>query len=560
MQPDGGWLISPGSYVELGAVGGVGTVGLLMSGSDWQLTIPNGVLRADISLKNGSGIYATGASGSIRLLAQNIDISRSLLQIGIPNDSRLPAIHTGDLDLNATGSITLSFSGLRNLLSGRGTLGSTNLSAGDRVSLDLAVVGNFLLPTGVGKAGDININTGSLSLINGAALFSNTSGQGDAGSVNINARDTVSFDDDSSVYTTVDRTGVGNAGNINIATGSLSLTNHALLNSYAAGQGNAGSVSISARDTVSLGGRAALNSYTLGPGNAGNLNINAYDTVFLDSSTVFNLAYPNAFGNPGGINITTGSLALTNGAALYSYTLGQGKDSSVTINARDRVSLDGEYSTGITSGGRSIGSIYNTSSIFTRVASSAMNQGGDVTITTGSLSLTNGDALNTSTEGQGNAGRATIQARDSIQINGTAPTRTDYPSQVFTSARRGSVGDGGGVNITTGSLSVSDRGRINTNAQGQGRAGKLQIQATGAVSFDGGNAISTLDAGAGGSGGDIDIAARSLSILNGAQLAASTAGDGNAGSISVSADTVGLSSGGQLLTTTSTSGRAATSL
>ncbi|BAZ26213.1 filamentous hemagglutinin outer membrane protein [Kalymmatonema gypsitolerans NIES-4073] len=497
VQPDGGWLVSPGSYVELGAVGGVGTVGLSTASPDWQLTIPNGVPRADVSLRNGSGIYAVGASGSIRMLAQNIDISKSELLMGIKSDSRLPNTQTGDIDLNATGSITLSLSILENFLPGVGTLGSVNLSAGDRVSLDLAEVFNAVQSTGVGNAGDINITTGSLSLSN-AKLYSYTNGQGNSGSVNISARDTVSFDGRyGGVYNLARSTGVGNAGDINVATGSLSLTNSATLASFTTGQGNAGSVNINARDTVSLRGRAGLLSYSIGQGNVGSVNINAYNTISLDSSTVFNVVV-SGIGNVGGINITTGALSLTNGTQLFSVALGQGNTGSVNINARDRVSIDGEYSAEIISDGRSIGRIYNTSSINTRVPSGSVGQGGDVNITTGSLFLTNGGAVNTSTQEQGNAGRVTINARDSVQISGTAPTRTDYPSQVFTSVKPGALG----------------------------------------------------------SAGDIDITARSVSLLNGAQLAAATAGEGRAGNITVSADTVGLSSGGQVLTTTTSNSRA----
>ena len=59
-----------------------------------------------------------------------------------------------------------------------------------------------------------------------------------------------------------------------------------------------------------------------------------------------------------------------------------------------------------------------------------------------------------------------------------------------------------------------------------------------------------------GRGGDIEIAARSLSVLHGARLSAATAGTGDAGNIIVGTDTIGLSSSGQLLTTTSNSGQA----
>ncbi|OKH58808.1 two-partner secretion domain-containing protein [Scytonema sp. HK-05] len=554
VQPDGGWLISPGSYVELGAVGGVGTVGLSTASPDWQLTIPDGVPRADISFSNGSGIDVRGASGSIRLLAQNIDIKRSLLQIGIPYDSRLPDTQTGDIDLNATGSITLSRSRLGNGLFGVGTIGSINLSAGDLVSLDIADVSNVVRETGVGNAGSINITTGSLSLTD-AGLSSVTYGQGNTGSVNINARDTVSFK--STYIFNRSETGVGNVGGINITTGSLSITNVSYLMSDTLGQGNAGSVNINARDTVSLTNKSGLRSSTFGQGNAGSVNINAYNTISLDDSDVANYIFYGS-GNVGGINITTGSLSLTNGSVLLSNTFGQGNAGSVNINARDRVSLDGSPPIPGT----------RPSTIATQVGSEtlvglkAVGQGGNVTITTSSLSLTNGSGVNTSTLGQGKAGSVTINARD-VQMSGTARSFTsdsgevkNFANGVTTSVKSGGVGNGGDVTITTGSLSVSDFSTINTNTEGQGNAGKIQIQASDAVEFDGGNAISRLEQGGVGRGGDIDITARSLSLLNGAQLAASTSGEGNAGNITLSANTVGLSGGGQVLTTTASNGRA----
>jgi filamentous hemagglutinin family protein len=557
-------LQAPGGRVELGGVAGSGMVGLNVEGNNIDLSFPDQVARADVSLRNGSGIYAIGASGSIRMLARNTDISRSALEMGIPSTSRLPDTRSGDLELNATGSITISDNSiLRNILLEQGSLGSINLSAGDLVSLDGSFVVNRVDSTGVGNAGDINITTGSLLLTGFTSrIYADTYGQGNAGSVNINARDTVSLDSSGSfpnsgseIRSLVYKGGIGNAGNINITTGALSLSN-VELSSYTLGQGNAGSVNINAYNTVSLT-NSQLYFYTLEQGNSGSVNINAYNTVSLDNSNVINFVYPGSIGNAGGINITTGSLSLTNGSSLYSDTAGQGNAGSVNITARDRVSLDGTSPIPTRFS-------YNPSTIFTRVfGTSTVGQGGDVNITTGSLSLTNGGAVNTSTQGQGNAGRVTIIARDSVQISGTAPSYTNnfgevinFPSGVTTSVESGAVGGGGDVTITTGSLSVSDQGRINTNAQGQGEAGNISIRASDAVSFDGTEVTSTLDPGAVGRGGDIAIEARSLSLFNGAQLAASTSGEGSAGNISVSADTVDLSRGGRVLTTTSSDSRA----
>jgi filamentous hemagglutinin family protein len=578
VQLNNGQIISPGSYVEIGSVGGVGTVGLSTTGEDWQLNIPNGVTRADVSLRNGSDINVKGDGGSIRILGQNIESDRSSLRIEIPSNSRLPDTQSGDLELDATRSISISNSTLANSLFGQGTMGGINLSAGDRISLDGSDVYNTLEQTGVGKVGDINITTGSLSLTRGDAWFSynrlasQTKGQGNVGSVNINARDTVSSDG-TLVFNTVEPTGIGNGGDINITTGSLSLTSGAEVVSKTSGRGNAGSVNINARNTVSFDGStvyntvdpigignadginittgslsltsgAHVNSNTSGRGNAGSVNINARDTVSIDDSSVFNTLgiefntlERRDVGKVGDINITTGSLSLTSGAEVVSVTYGQGNAGSVNINARDRVFVDGDAPY--------FGPYRRASTIYTRVEPNAVGQGGNVTIATGSLFLTNGGAVFTDNDsGIGNAGRVTIHARDSVQISGTAPTFKlirDNRSGVVTSVSPSAVGNGGDVTITTGSLSVSEQGRIATNVEGQGTAGNIKIQATETVSFDGGDAISTLELGAKGSGGNIDITTRSLSLLNGAQLSTSTRGQGNAGNVTVNAqDTVSL--------------------
>jgi filamentous hemagglutinin family protein len=434
VQLDNGRIASPGSYVELGSVGGIGTVGLVTTPEDWQLNIPNNVARADVFLSNNSRINVlAGEGGSIAIAARNVFLNQeSRLRVGIDGESGFTGAQTGGIQIDATEAVNLA---------SRATIRTEVLSGGK-----------------------------------------------------------------------------GNVGNMTITAGSLSLTENARLIAVTTGEGNVGSV-----------------------------NINARDTVFLDGSSIFGGVQNNAIGNTGGINITTGSLSLVGGAQLLSSGRGRGNAGSVNIRARDTVLVEGEDPSGAFA-----------STIFTQVNPGALGQGGDVTILTGTLFLTNGGAVNTAnTGGVGNAGRVTIQARDSVQIRGTAPLLTDNRSGVFTSATEGSVGSGGDVSITTGSLSVSDQGRIITNAEGQGNAGNIQIQARDAIVFEGGDAISTLSPGAVGRGGDINITARSLSLLNGSQLSAATAGAGNAGNISMTtlefASFSGVNSSGRssgLLTTT----------
>ena len=561
LQPDGGWLISPGSNVELGAVGGVGTAGLSTASSDWQLTIPNAVPKAVVSFSNGSGIDVRGASGSIRVLAQNIDIYKSLLYMGIPRDSRLSNTQTGDLELNATGSITLNMSLLTNDLFGQGTTGSINLTAGDRVSLELAAIYHKVRSTGVGNAGDINITTKSLSFTRRSTVHSETNGRGNVGNVNVNAYDTVSFDDFSRVESAVRFGGVGNAGDINITTGSLSLFNNSRLS-----LANAGNININAHDTVSLTRNSWLASLAGKGVNAGNININASNTILLDQSRVYSDVYDNA-SNTGNTNITTGSLSLTNGSNISSRTgsryvggspvlpsnPGQGNAGSVTINARDRISIDGEGVETFTLGEVAIPILYSTSAIYTTVGSGAVGQGGDVTLTTNSLSLTNGGAVNTSTAGRGNAGRVTINAHRSVEISGTGLTRPDRRSGVFTSAQPGAVGNAGDIDITARSLLVLNGARLSASTVGAGDTGNIISTAPEIFGLPYGS-FTITEPSARGSGGNVRVVTESLEIQNQAEVTVSSSGTGSAGSLFVDADRIFLNNGGRIRADTTSGG------
>jgi hypothetical protein len=253
---------------------------------------------------------------------------------------------------------------------GQGNLGSINLTAGDHILIDRSGLWNQVDGYAVGNAGDINITTGSLSvtgLVTESSTLSTVAyGRGNSGNININARDTISLGQVDPISDFFPQVwiqsligGIGNAGDINITTGSLSLTATHLLstNSFGDGEGNAGNITINARDTVSLRLLSRLSSTaTYGQGNAGRVTIHAGDSVSLDSGSHINTSVTNLYsidsispraetvvGDGGDIEITTGSLFLTNGGHIISLTGAQGNAGSVTINARDRVSIEGDF-------------------------------------------------------------------------------------------------------------------------------------------------------------------------------------------------------------------------
>ena len=115
-------------------------------------------------------------------------------------------------------------------------------------------------------------------------------------------------------------------------------------------------------------------------------------------------------------------------------------------------------------------------------------------------------------------------------------------SGAFSSVLDTGVGDGGSIDITVGSLSVTGGGRISASTSGEGDAGNLQITATDSIEVSGTSAdnqfVSQLTVEAApnsiGSGGNLRVNARELNV-NGGQISAATA-SGEGGNITLQID------------------------
>ncbi|HEY9729884.1 MAG TPA: filamentous hemagglutinin N-terminal domain-containing protein [Chroococcales cyanobacterium] len=449
---DGGGLRAPGGRVELGGMAGTGRVGLIVNGNTMSLSFPPTGL-ADVSLSNGAEVnVAVGGGGTIAINAQNLNLTQaSQLQAGIASDLGSANSKAGDIVINATQEVTQSGgSFIANSVQPKavGQAGNVTINA-DTVSMDgessnpdspYSGAYSRLEEGAVGQGGSIEIGARSLSLTNGAVITTSIDGTGNAGSVIINA-ETVSFDGQGSLnptgaFSTVKENGIGQAGSVNVTARSLTLTQGAALISSTLGQGNAGNVTIKA-DTVSFDGEGSNSLFPFsgaysrveegavgqggsieietgfisltngavvttsidGMGNAGSVMIKA-DTVSFDGqgrlnpTGAFSAVKENGIGQGGSVNVTARSLLLTHGAGLITSTLGQGNAGNVTINA-ETISFDGEGSN----------SLFPSSGAYSRVEEGAVGQGGRIEIGTQSLSLTQGAVVNTSTLGQGNAGR-----------------------------------------------------------------------------------------------------------------------------------------------------------
>jgi len=572
---DGGQLVAPGGHVELAGVAAEGSVGLSANGDYLSLSVPQGVPRTDVSLTNQAEVNVlVGGGGSIAANARNLNVSEgSQLLAGISGVG-LPNTQAGNIEINATGTVTITGDGSKIAnevgLGAVGNAGNINITA---ESLFVTTGAQLLASTrGQGNAGNFTITTGSLLVNNESFLAANAKeqgSQGNAGNITINVRDTASFDYGVRVYTDV--TGKGQGGDINITTGSLTITNGSHMIASTAGQGNAGNFTITTGSLL-VNNESFLAASANGLGNAGSITINAPGTasfeygakLYTDVNAPYlsNVANQPIEGNGGDINITAGSLVVRYGGQLVANSYGDGDAGNISITTGS-LSVTNEAFLTASANGRGNGgditinasgpvSFIDGSSAFSNLGFCQTNtigcststdtvtgNGGNITINASSLNLINGSFLATGVgdnflnrKAQGSAGNISIQLRDALSLDQSYIT-----SRVFANG----IGNAGNIDIRAGSVS-SSQSLISASTQGQGDAGGISLLATDSIVLDDSDISTAVQQGAIGNAQGINITARSLSLTNGAQLNAVTSGQGDAGDILINtSDSVSVS-------------------
>ncbi|GJD17937.1 filamentous haemagglutinin outer membrane protein [Rivularia sp. IAM M-261] len=561
---DGSAVRAYGGNIELAGLAAPGNIELNIAGDNLALVMPD-VNRANVLLSNGAELNVRGSNGgNINIYARNLDATgESKIRAGIDKGLGTPSSQGGNIVVNATGTISLSNNSL---------------------------ISNTLRADAFGQSGNVNISTGSLNLKNNSYVDVSTFGNGSAGSAVIQAKDNVNLIRDGGIFSSVEKGAVGNAGNIQIQTSSLSLFEGAEINTRTYGQGNAGSIDINAGDAITLDGKgkdvfsriisginpestgntgniqlttntlnlsngAFIANSSIGKGNAGNITIDARDIALDSRSYVTSSIYNQAEGKAGNIQVNTETLSLRGGSSLSTTTSGKGDAGNITINARDSIKLDGilPYEMdGISS--------YARSNIQSDVIGGAIGNAGNINLTTGFLQLTNGAEISSDTNGQGNAGNITVNARDAVTLDGFGKVFTEQYGEINLSSSISSdvvfkgIGKGGDININARTLVLKNTGEINADTYGQGDAGNIFIKASEGVSLSNENNIdftqisSFVSDKATGNGGTINIEAGNLSLDN-ASLFTSTSGKGNAGSIVIKVnDLVSLTNNGRFST------------
>jgi large exoprotein involved in heme utilization and adhesion len=317
------------------------------------------------------------------------------------------------------------------------------------------------------------------------------------------------------------------------------------------GAGPAGEIALDTKRLTIREGSAILNP-TLGTGDGGSVTIRASESVEINASGLFTTTFDS--GQAGSIAIETGQLSVTDGAIVSPSTFGAGNSGNLLVRASDSVIVARQRS---------------DSSLNTTLATNSIGgtgRAGNIEINTRSLRVEAGAGISSSSGGKigerlitgGPGGNITVNAKDSVELLGTAPG-SPYRSVIIA----GTFGSGksGDVTLNARRLSVRDGGGIVAGTLGAGQGGNVTVTASESVEIVGttrdsfpsfivtasGDLPTQTLLGlqrASGAAGSLSIATRRFSVRDGALVSVQSLGTGAAGSINVVADSIALNAQG----------------
>ncbi len=580
---NGGTVTAESGRIELGSVS-AGRVSMREIAAGWQLGYEGITQLADLQLLAGSSLLnpnlAANSTGGIQLQGKNITLERSQIMaetlgntvggnivvnaaeslalsgIAAPGNNSSQIVNdVGDQGTGQGGTIDITTSKLN--IAPRSFIGSTTFGGGNAGNINLTATEINIIGTGftefqqeyqlaafngtiqpgdrntgifagtatTGIAGDINIETNSLNLSEGAIIFNPVFIAGNGGDIKITAANIDLNASALEIGGGLNSQAAASLGNINLITDNLDISNGATAINLTFGAATGGDINVDA-DSINLRD-SPLNSIvatgittnsSVGSGDGGDVDIRTNTLKIVDAV----------------IASTSGAILPPNGTIISSGGLG----GDIKIQATDSIEASGIIVSPVDPK-LVVGSGIGTSTY------SALD-GGDLTIDTSKLIIRDGANFSSATFGEGNGGQLKINASDSIILTGiTAPAGTAQGGLIASSGDEilnpKASGNAGNISINTPKLTVRDRAAIDVQSFSSGGAGNVTIEAN-SMWLDN---LGTLSATTfGGEGGDITINTNTLEVNRGL-INASVFGNGTGGNIEITAqDSVKISGSG----------------
>ncbi len=479
------------------------TVGMYHTGEEDDQSVD--ILVTDtFQMTDGSAVLTINDSetrgGSIHVDTRELELLQGS-QIGTITRSHGRA---GDLQVSADTSITISGKDENNIKSGffsqttsSGSNGrilidtprlemsdsgqiysARNRDAGPAQEIMLTTDHLSLDSDAIIVGGDMEIETATMEIRNGALVWGRASGFSDTYTVRINASDFIHITGQqedleqwrntthplyTGIHTDVFSGMDGNAGNIDIVSPSITIENSGQIGARSYTDDNGGEIYLHTGTLrLNSGGQIGADSFgsTIYNGSAGNIFVNATESIWISgeigqlpsglfsrtrskgSSGLIQVSSPLvhiddsgriavntgllSYGNAGTIHIDTGRLEIFDNGAISSAAGGTGTQGQITVTAGEEIYLRSGIISSLCSYQGTAGDILLQSPLI-RLSGGLIssetrnhNSGGNITIFAGDINLTNNSLVTSSSLDTGDAGDINMSADDAFRIDDSA--------------------------------------------------------------------------------------------------------------------------------------------
>jgi large exoprotein involved in heme utilization and adhesion len=562
---------------------------------------------SQLSVDTGAAIvaqtFAEGQGGDIKINVINLDVNG--IDKDMVNRSAILINSSGEIDEDVGDGGTLEIRAKTLQVSDGGLISVGTRTRGDAGNIVLQV-SDFIKVRGIATVIDSEINENGIEQIKPSAISSSSRNAGDAGNLEIKTSILQVLDGGIIESST---TNIGQGGLIDITADNLEIngrngdrvsriSSQSQASTGISKGGDAGIIRINTQNlSIVNGGTISLETNNTGKG--GNLFLNVVGNLQVRGSSINtnNQIDPSSIssssqgaGDAGNLQIKASNLQILDGATIESATqnIGQGGLIDITadnleINGRNgdrvsRISSQSQASTGLSKGGDagiirintqnlSIGdggaisldtnttgkggnlflnaaeTVQVTENSSISSSSSGAGTAGNLDIKTGILRVLDGATIESATQNIGQGGLIDITA-DNLEINGISSAISSQ-SQASTGLSKG--GDAGIIRINTQNLSIGDGGTISLETNTTGKGGNLFLNAAETVQVTENSSISSSSSGA-GTAGNLDIKTGNLFVLDGGTIKASATNTSQAGNISINARTIRLEDKGKIRT------------
>lgn len=285
---------------------------------------------------------------------------------------------------------------------------------------------------------------------------------------------------------------------------------------------------------ITFSAGTVVNGHTHGAGKSIDIRIQATDQVTLTGENAYGITrFLVRSGNEGDekktevntgpagtVSIEANDIQITQGAGISVSTYTRGKGGDILLKAKENITLSGEST-------RGQNSYLGSASIY---EGEGAGNTGNTLLEANTIFLNNGVYINSRTVSDGHVGTVTLRAHNQLNLTGKNSGGAGSRVYVTTTNKTGRAGD---ILIDTRDLLLADGAYLTSSSFGPGRAGNIEIQATGTVTVTGTNDKgwrSTISSSSnsrkegvlGGEGGNITIKANQLIVKEGAGIAASS--------------------------------------